>query len=142
MCTMVYLAAAQPLRLVEWVEDRPAFHVTALHDSEGSVVSHFESQHIVYAGAHEGCGCGFQAGDETEDIDPDEYAKRRESLRQLAEYLRQEIARVGTIEVHACWDGEQSHSPENRRSLTPATFETQGFHFLPKEHSLIGQDLG
>jgi hypothetical protein len=140
MCTMVYLAAGQPLRLVAWTEDRPAFHVTELHESELSVVSQFDAQHVVYAGAHEGCGCGFQAGDETEDIDPEEYEKRRQSLRELAEYLRQELGRVGKIEVHACWDGEQSHPPENHRSLAPATFEEKGFHFLPREHSVIRID--
>ena len=93
-----------------------------------------------YAGAHEGCGCGFQAGDGTEDIEPDEYEKRRNSLRALADYLYDELRRVGPIEVHACWDGEQTQSPENRRKLLASLLKDDHFFFLPKEHSLFVGD--
>ena len=136
---MVYLGAALPLRLLPWDESAPAFNVNALRERERRVQPQFETLHVVYVGGYEKCSCAFQVGD-GEDLEPDEYERRRGCLRDFAAYLRSELARVGRIEVHACWDGEQADLPENRRVLTPDSLEAPDFHFLPKEHSVFEID--
>ncbi len=65
---------------------------------------------------------------------------RRKSLHEFASYLREEIARVGTVELFACWDGDQEATPEHHRALTPSLLEADGFFFLQKELSTIELD--
>ncbi len=141
MCMMIYLAADQPLRMVDWNEADPGFYVSAPAPDEERVRCQFEKQSVVYAGSHEGCGCGFQYGEYPRDnYEPDELELRRRSLTQFAEYLRVELARVGTIELYACWDGDQEGSPEHHRTLTPSALELDDFFFREKELSTLVED--
>ena len=73
---------------------------------------------------------------------PDDIPLRRKSLHDFATYLRDELPRVGTIEIFACWDGDQEAPPEHHRGLTPSAFETETFFFLQKELSTIRPDAG
>jgi hypothetical protein len=141
MCLAVYLAADKPLRLVPWDEAAPRFHTCRLGPDEERVKCQFAKPHLTYAGSYEGCGCGFQLGEyPAELLDPDELALRRESLRELAAFLREELPRVGPIQLFACWEGDQEAPPEHRRALTPADIEGERFFFLQKEISTVGAD--
>lgn len=143
MCMMVYLAADLPLRAVAWNEAAPTFNTTPLAPDEQRVRRQFSKPHLICAGSHEGCGCGFQLGEyPPEHTEPDEISRRRESLRAFAAYLREELARVGAVQVFACWDGDQEASPEDHRGLTPSALEADSFFFLQKELSTIGPDAG
>jgi hypothetical protein len=142
MCMMVYLAADAPLRSVGWDESAPAFNTSAIAPDEERVRRQFSKPCVLYAGSHEGCGCGFQLGAHPEHTEPAEAGLRRGSLHALAAYLRGELTRVGTIEVFACWDGDQEASPEHHRSLSPLDFETETFFFLQKELSTVSPDAG
>ena len=133
---MVYVAAAAPLELVPWREDSPGFYVSELHESEVAVRKQFAAQHVVYVGAHEGCGCGFQTAKYPEP-DPKQLARCRRSLGAFATYLADQLRRVPFIELFACWDGDQSSPPEHRRTLTPHTLNGDGFFFLEKEFSRV-----
>lgn len=139
---MVYLAADLPLREVAWDDAAPAFHTTPLvADEARQVRGQFSKPHLIYAGAHEGCACGFQLGEyPLDDAEPEEAKKGRESLHAFAEYLRAEMFRVGSIEVFACWDGEQEAAIEHRRTLTPDAIDSDDFFFLQKERSTIEPD--
>ena len=138
---MVYVAADGPLRLIPWDESAPAFNTSVLAPDEERVRRQFGRTSVVYAGSYEGCACGFQLGQyPSESADPKEREDRRTSLRQFADYLRQELARVGTIELFACWDGDQEATPEHRRALTPSGLEDDGFFFLEKELSTVTSD--
>jgi len=55
-------------------------------------------------------------------------------------YLRAELSRVGTIEVFACWDGDQGLEPVHHRTLTPAALERDDFFFIKREHSRFVAD--
>ena len=78
MCMMVYLAADQPLREVAWNEAAPAFNTSPLASDEHRVRRQFSKPHLIYAGSHEGCSCGFQLGEYSlEDTEPDEMSHRR-----------------------------------------------------------------
>ena len=63
MCLMVYIAAHEALRKVDWVEAAPAFYVADLSPDERRVDSQFRTGNVVYAGSYEGYGCGFQYGE-------------------------------------------------------------------------------
>jgi hypothetical protein len=48
----------------------------------------------------------------------------RRSLLELATSLRAELPRVGTIELHACWVGDETARPVGERAVTRALFDT------------------
>jgi hypothetical protein len=138
---VVYLAAEQPLRILPWLEAAPAFNTSVLAPDEERVRRHLQGAHVVYAGSHEGCACGFQldAGARSS-LDAEEVRQREQSLRAFADYLREELARVGSIELFACWDGDQESAPEHRRILSPVALEESNFSFLEKELSTVRTD--
>jgi hypothetical protein len=140
MCMAIYLAANEALRLVEWDDAAPGFHTLELQSGEEQVRSQFAKRHVVYAGSYEGCGCGFQLGRYPGDSERDLDAGRR-SLLSLAAYLREELRRVGSIDVFACWEGDQEDAPEHQRTLTPGSLESQRFFFLERELSTITPDV-
>ena len=143
MCMMVYIAADIPLRLVAWDDLAPAFNTSVLAPDEERVRRQFGKSHVVYAGSYEGCACGFQLGEYPPDSgDSQEREQQRTSLREFADYLRQELARVGPIELFACWDGDQEATPEHRRALGPSVLEQDSFFFLEKELSTVTSDAG
>ncbi|MEZ4223521.1 MAG: hypothetical protein R3B13_21415 [Polyangiaceae bacterium] len=140
---MVYLAADKPLREVAWRADAPGFNTTPLVPDERRVRRQFTKPCLMYAGSWEGCGCGFQLGEYPAEFqEPDEMSQKRRSLQGFATYLREELPRVGSIQLFACWDGDQEAPPEHRRALTPSALETDAFFFLQKEFSTIGPDAG
>lgn len=143
MCMMIYLASDVPLRTVEWLEGDPRFHTSPLASDEGRVRRQFTKSNLTYAGSYEGCGCGFQLGKyPPEFLEPDEAVQRRRSLHEFAAYLREELPRVGAIELYACWDGDQELPPVHRRTLTPSSLEADTFFFLEKELSMVTGDAG
>jgi hypothetical protein len=136
MCLMVYMAAAEPLRLIDWDDVAPGFYVEALDPDEERVRKQFGRPHVVYAGTHEGCGCGFRRWEQAGHRHADDGMRRR-ALQDLGNYLRDETARVGAIEIFVCRDGEQTARPAHRRTLTPAAVEEEDFSFLDNELSTI-----
>jgi hypothetical protein len=141
MCMMVYLAADVPFSSVPWDESAPAFSTSALSSDEQRVSVQFTKPNLIYVGAHEGCGCGFQLGQyPAEATDTRERELQRRSLHELAEYLRAELLRSTVIELFACWDGDQEAPQEHRRELTPSVLEGDHFFFLQKERSTVTRD--
>ena len=137
MCMAVYIAADEPLAIVPWNEDHPAFYLASVDPSDSPVLVQFTKPHVAYAGSHEGCGCGFQYGEYPEFREPDEAVARRASLDQFAAYLAAETTRIGPIELYACWEGDQAAPVEHRRALTPVDLRSEDFFFLQKEFSLV-----
>jgi len=120
---MLYLAADNPLPLIDWQEDTTVFCVTELSESEQIVKKQFTKPFVAYAGSFEGCSCGFSYDEELSEDEDD--AKRdilaRESVKQLSEYLT-DIVKKGFVEIFTCWDGDQEVKPEERIVVTPAYF--------------------
>jgi hypothetical protein len=137
MCMAVYIAADQPLSPADWDEACPAFYVAALAESDLPVRAQFTKAHVMYAGSHEGCGCGFQYGEYPELLEPEQAACRRASLDQFATFLESEVRRVGPIQLYACWEGDQAAPVEHRRALTPTLLKSKGFFIRQKELSLV-----
>src|SRR5262245_60321836 len=135
MCMTVYIGATEPLDLIAWNQTAPAFHVAELHETEVVVRTQFNEPYV-YVGSHEGCGCGFQCKN-PEWVEEEELAQKRASLDSLATYLSRQLSRVATIQLYACWDGDQAEIPEHRRNLTPNSFRNEEFFFLEKELSTV-----
>ena len=136
MCMMIYIGAQQPLTLRPWAETAPGFHVAELSLAIDEVRTRLETSHLYYAGSYEGCGCGFQCGEYSEDASsPEELAKCRQSLSDFADYLDSELGRVGRIMLFACWAGDEAEGVVHRRQLQPSTLRIAGFHFLQHEAS-------
>jgi hypothetical protein len=134
MCLMVYIASDQSLPLIAWDETAPAFYVTELHTTEQSVRHQFTKPFIYYAGSHEGCGCGFDYGQwpilDSDDRNQEQAA--RETIRRLAIYLTSAV-QSGTIEMFACWDGDQAAEPIERIAVIPAYFGGDAFAINEKQ---------
>ncbi len=63
---MIYIAADNPLPLIEWQENVTPFCVSELSEGEKRVKKQFTKPFVAYAGSYEGCSCGFSYGDETD----------------------------------------------------------------------------
>ena len=138
MCMMVYIAADNPLPLIEWQENVTPFCVTELSDDETVVKKQFSKSFVVYAGSYGGCSCGFSYGDTPieDEVDAQEDALSRESVRQLAQYLSQAVT-AGSIGIFACWDGDQESEPDERLNVTATHFGGEQFGFKEKQFLVV-----
>jgi hypothetical protein len=135
---MVYIAADNPLPLIEWQENVTSFCVTALSDDEMVVKKQFTKPFIAYAGSFGGCSCGFSYDDspiEDEDDARDD-ALSRQSVRELSEYLSN-VVRTGQVEIFACWAGDEEAEPEETIEVTPAYFGGDQFEFKEKQFLVV-----
>jgi hypothetical protein len=141
LCIIVYLAADSPLPLVPWDAARPAFHVTELPTERAAVRGQFARPHVYYAGSHEGCGCGFQYGEyELDDPDADELAEeaqRRESRKRLTDYLTSALTIMPSVELYACWDGDEILPREHASRIQPQMLIRERTFFRKREHMLV-----
>lgn len=137
---MLYIASNVVLPLLPWDEHNPGFHVTELSENEKVVESKFKNIYAYYAGAYEGCGCGFQAGEypgyEDEEID-----LQIASLNGLASYLDDQLKEDSEIELFGCWDGDQSKSIQNTRTITTASIRRNDFWFKDREYLIVKPKL-
>ena len=136
MCLAVYVASDTPLPLRAWNAEQPAFHVAALTEADGAIRTQFSKPHVVYVGAHEGCGCGFAFG-EWEGEEPEEAAAGEASVRALGDYLAAATALGPSVELYACWEGDQALEPLHRRTMTPADFRGPAFWFEKRTFAII-----
>jgi hypothetical protein len=134
---MVYLGAPKPLRMIPWDSAKPAFHIDEmLPEFRNRVAPQLDTPHVYYAGSHEQCGCGFQAGQYPDPENP-RPMQERESLRAFRDYLRAELAAVPEIRVFACWADDEDEPPQHRRNLTPDDLVRDDFFFLEGELSVV-----
>jgi hypothetical protein len=119
----IYLASDRPLPLVSWDEDRPAFCATELESYDLAVEKQFSKPFTVFLGAHTGCSCGFAYDNEPleDEIDRSEDRDARESVRQLVEYLSEQT-KLSSLEMFACWNGDQSDIPKSTLTVKPDYF--------------------
>jgi hypothetical protein len=137
---MVYIGASKPLLPVPWNENHPAFHVGEVVQEFRQVVqAQLGTPTVLYAGSYEGCGCGFQYGDEDPEFpaEEDQLEQKQESLIAFSSYLRAALHEVGEVRVLACWAGDEDSEPSHHRQLTPADLLRDDFYFLEGELSVF-----
>ena len=129
MCVAVYLSAPTPLPLVPWHEESPAFFVEEA-PVDDPVRPHFSWPNVYYAGAHEGCGCGFAYNQMPENLqEADDEARGRASVAALRSYVIEATTR-GPVELYACWEGEQSFPVKERITSAPDVLGGDSFEFV------------
>jgi hypothetical protein len=102
MCLAVYLASSSWLPSVPFIEGTSYFHVMELTEHDDSVRSQFTAPNVVYVGAHEGCGCGFQP-DWDDEFRP-VWDKAQRALSELVDYISQHVS--GHAELYVSWEDE------------------------------------
>ena len=113
MCWVLYLAADRPLPLRPFDPASPAFNVADLNGREVAVRAQFGKAFVYAVGAHTGCGCGFDRGQANPEH-PDELEATETSLDALHAFLRDAMGVTGSLELYACWDGDQAATPDQR----------------------------
>ena len=99
MCWVLYLAADRPLPLWPFDPKAPALNIAELSPDELRVRRQFSKPFVYSVGAHTQCGCGFDRGQANAD---------------LRNYLAAAVSAAGSLELLACWDGDQAAEPDNR----------------------------
>jgi hypothetical protein len=141
MCLLVFIASDCPLPTIVWRPKCPHFHVTELIDRDEPVKQHFSKPFAYYAGSHEGCGCGLQYGEyEGIEEDADSLAAAKESRQNLADYLTVALQHQQTLEVFACWDGDQNAPPEYRDYARPTDLIRHRTFFRERELLVISSE--
>lgn len=137
---MVYIAADNPLPMIEWQENITPFSVSELSEDEKRVIKQFTKPFVAYAGSYEGCSCGFSYDNspiEDED-DAQRDALSRESVKQFSEYLSN-LVKNGSVELFACWNGDQEAEPEEKITVTPDYFGGEKFAFKERQFLTVVQ---
>jgi hypothetical protein len=117
MCMVLYAAADAPLAELPERSPPAPFSARPIRGREEPVRTHFSATHVYFLGADTGCSCGFQYGPSVE-----LESEGRESVRRLREYLADAVERAGSVEVYACWEGDEAEPLARRELVTLAYF--------------------
>jgi hypothetical protein len=142
MCKMVYIASDQPLPRSPQGEKTPGFYIVDAPEKPG-LREQFSLPHLCYAGSHTGCGCGFQVGEYAGSGVEEDHQDRAESRSALAAFLREQLTAGRTLELFACWDGDEEKKPVRSGQIAPEqlvtefTFFEDGdfFRLVPDTHA-------
>jgi len=130
MCLAVYLASNKPIPLVEWNDAAPRFNVVPITDDELLVKKQFRNQNVVYAGSHQGCGCGFFK----EGASGEELLLVQANYDSFVRYLGELMSDGANIEIFCCWEGDQGSEPEFKERLSLAALGSESFEFKEKAY--------
>ncbi len=140
MCMVAYIASREPLPLIPWRQDSPAFNVTELTEHEQPVIRHLSPPHVRQAGSHTSCGCGFNEGREHPQVYDDPVAERADALEsssRLARYVREHRVE----QIYSCWSGDESEPKEFERHIRPDDLVAPEFFFRERELLVIDYDM-
>ena len=119
--------------LVEWNEKQPKFNVVAIIKNESVVKKQFQNPYVVYAGSHEGCGCGFfKEGEKGEEL------KVVQANYDSLAYCLSSLKFGGSkLEIFSCWEGDQGLEAEHRHIITLEELASPSFEFKEKAYYKI-----
>lgn len=155
MCLELFVASDERLLLIPFDPAAPAFSTSTLWPEDQPVRRRFSKPFVYSVGAQTGCSCGFSynSHDLSPDLlsDPDvpeavkasvieDCAARRESVRQLKEFLGAAMQSSGSAEVFSCWAGDEASEPVSRRAVSLAHFSGESFRFIEKELLTVLRD--
>jgi len=128
MCLAVYIASDRELPLLPWNDEKWAFWVGELVEDDAAVRGQFSLPNVRYVGSDAGCGCGFFKPAHNDQELPE--AERNYS--DLAAYLTPLIATSASIELFACWQGDQDAEKQATETITLGELTTKEFEFQEK----------
>lgn len=148
MCMMLYIASNKELPLVKWNEKNHIL-VEELDEHKTLVKAQFTKPYVYCVGSYQGCGCGFAYGyvNFTElkqietslnvlDMAYEEEKKRKSSVSELFEYIKQNLENDCEIELYSCWAGKEDGIPEQNLDINLSGF-TLGDSFRFEENQFI-----
>jgi hypothetical protein len=94
---------------------------------------------VYYVGSHEGCGCGFQYGEHEGFEDEAELAPNRESRRRLVEFLSLALQHQATVEVYACWNGDEGALADHTGRVRPSDLLRNLTFFRERELLVVSE---
>ena len=132
-CPQYFVASDVPLPTIDWKKHRQPFWARELTAYEHGVIRHLSKNHVYFVGSHTGCCCGFVYGATPEDdswtynrkheksawkqaVLRNAAARRKESLRRLADYLFEALKCTNEVELFYCWEGQEGEEPTRRRT--------------------------
>lgn len=129
MCLVVYIASDQELPEIPWDASSPQFHVDVIDDREKAINRHLTLPHVAYAGSNQGCGCGFRKPVDMpeEFLEPDELEESQANYNALASYIANLQKYGASLEIYACWDGDQAHPSESESRVAAEELASRNF---------------
>jgi hypothetical protein len=125
MCLAVYLASSAEIPGgLRGRADAHAFYLEPV-PAGNAVRRHFAVPYVYYAGSHEVCGCGFMK----DGRDDDDRARSQADYDALARCIRSTQAAGATVELFACWEGDQADDPDFPEMRSVEDIEDPAFEF-------------
>jgi hypothetical protein len=122
MCLAVFLATDDTAPAVPFAPGDSVFHAEPIAGAfeYENVRRQFSKPHVMYLGAHSGCGCGFRPeGDAPgNEVAP---AASRDALRTYVETVT--AAKGG--EMFVCWEGAFADAPATRLRIPASELATR-----------------
>ena len=82
----------------------------------------------MYAGSHEGCGCGFfkvgQVGEELQ--------IRQQNYYDLVAYIKSALEAGSKVEIFSCWEGDQNAKLDHDVQVSTSEISSSDFQFKEK----------
>lgn len=129
---MVYIGSDATLPITApWREESPRFYVEIPDDGDAEKIRGLlRKRHVIHAGSHEGCGCGFECGQgKVSGRNADEERLALESLRALHAYLV-EATKLAPVDVYVCWANEEGQPATAESTAAPTHFAGESFLFF------------
>jgi hypothetical protein len=88
----------------------------------------------------EGCGCGFQYGLDAEFEDDREQLAAADACRaDIGAYVQDALKLQPSIELYACWSGDEVEPPSTKRTLDRPSFPNG---FVEREFLIVRNSAG
>ena len=141
MCQRLYIASRNRLQTKR--KKRSAFLLSVDDVStDPSARGRFGSdrEFVYLVGGHAPCGCGFpaipaEAGPPGLDVDPLDL----QSMRALAEHLRDACRGHSTVELYLCWAHDESEPPLTQRTVVWPDLVEDHFRLRHREMLTVGR---
>lgn len=137
MCYALFIATEKPIQLISWNKQEPGFYIIDLSEREETVKTQFSKPNIYYAGSHQRCGCGFVYDNLSPDA-KDAFTKNelsKQSVRDLVEFLNNELQKGNELELFFCWEGNENSEPRYNIEMMPT--ELIASRFPLKESTFV-----
>jgi hypothetical protein len=131
MCLLLFVASDAPIEMSAGWNGTTALSFHPLADADAWVRNVLSKPHVVYAGSHTGCSCGFAFGliEPHTEAEQAEEARGRQSVAALRDFLAIRLAHEREVQLLACWAGNEGSLPGPQRTVGLDYFEGEDFQF-------------
>lgn len=139
MCMAIYISTDRPLPTIPYDEKDRKLNTEDITAGENALKNLFSKSNIKYVGSDQGCSCGFRHAlihnDTWLDVVDDENTLFDNSNHiNLADLIKRNNPDGKTVEILACWEGDQNEPILYRETIKLTDILDKDFHF--KERGL------